>query len=150
MGSQAWADGRTKINIAPKNIHTLFFLFVVGDSECHVVPVRVDSTTESTDVYEDSDGLHRNNSYNPMQIDKDNTCTILVFLFLILLIFSCVCMMSRPRLISCYYIYVDEYSDKCIDQSGMIGMTDASRRYHSYTTKKLFLICKVLVHLIFS
>ena len=29
-------------------------------------------------------------------------------------------------------------------------MTDASRWYHSYTTKKLFLICKVLVHLIFS
>jgi len=35
-------------------------------------------------------------------------------------------MMPRPRLISCYYIYVDEYSDKCIDQSGMIGLTDAS------------------------
>ena len=35
-------------------------------------------------------------------------------------------MMPRPRLISCYYIYVDEYSDKCIDQSGMIGMTNAS------------------------
>ena len=30
MGSQAWADGRTKTNVAPKNIHTLFFL-VVGD-----------------------------------------------------------------------------------------------------------------------
>ena len=78
MGSQAWADGRTKTNIAPKNIHTLFFL-VVGDSECHVVPVGVDSTTESTDVYEDSNWLHRNNSYNPMKIDKDNTCTIFAF-----------------------------------------------------------------------
>ena len=31
MGSQAWIDGRTKTNVAPKNIHTLFFL-VVGDS----------------------------------------------------------------------------------------------------------------------
>ena len=30
-GSQAWADGRTKTNVAPKNVHTLFFL-VVGDS----------------------------------------------------------------------------------------------------------------------
>ena len=30
MGSQAWADGRTRTNVAPKNIHTLFFL-VVGD-----------------------------------------------------------------------------------------------------------------------
>ena len=81
MGSQAWTDGRTKINVAQKNIHTLFFL-VVGDliySECHVVPVGVDSTTESTNVYEDSDWPHRNNSYNPMKIDKDNICTILVF-----------------------------------------------------------------------
>ena len=34
--------------------------------------------------------------------------------------------MPRPRLISGYYIYVDGYSDKCIDQSGMIDMTDAS------------------------
>ena len=32
MGSQAWADGRTKSNIAPKNVHTLLFL-VVGDQE---------------------------------------------------------------------------------------------------------------------
>ena len=55
------------------------FLVYLIYIECHVVPVGVDSTTESTDVYEDSDGLHRNNSYNPMQIDKDNTCTILVF-----------------------------------------------------------------------
>ena len=30
VGSQAWADGWTKTNVAPKNIHTLFFL-VVGD-----------------------------------------------------------------------------------------------------------------------
>ena len=30
VGSQAWADGRTKINVALKNIHTLFFL-VIGD-----------------------------------------------------------------------------------------------------------------------
>ena len=30
MGSQAWADGRTKTNITPKNVHTLFFL-VVGE-----------------------------------------------------------------------------------------------------------------------
>ena len=29
-GLQAWADGRTKTNIAPKNVHALFFL-VVGD-----------------------------------------------------------------------------------------------------------------------
>ena len=35
-------------------------------------------------------------------------------------------MMPRPRLISYYFIYVDEYSDKCIDQNGMIGMTNAS------------------------
>ena len=28
VGSQAWADGRTKTNVAPKNIHTLFFLVV--------------------------------------------------------------------------------------------------------------------------
>ena len=37
-------------------------------------------------------------------------------------------MMPRPRLICCYYyyIYVDEYSDRCIDQSGMIDLTDAS------------------------
>ena len=55
------------------------FLVYLIYSECHMVPVGVDSTTESTDVYEDSDWLHRNNSYNPMRIDKDNTCTILVF-----------------------------------------------------------------------
>ena len=30
MGSQVWTDGRTKTNIAPKNVHTLFFL-VVGE-----------------------------------------------------------------------------------------------------------------------
>ena len=30
VGSQAWADGRSKTNVAPKNVHTLFFL-VVGD-----------------------------------------------------------------------------------------------------------------------
>ena len=35
-------------------------------------------------------------------------------------------MMLRPRLISCYYIYVDEYSDGYIDQNGMVDMTDAS------------------------
>ena len=29
-GSQAWADGRSKTNVAPKNVHVLFFL-VVGD-----------------------------------------------------------------------------------------------------------------------
>ena len=90
----------------------------------YVVPVGVESTTKNTDGYEDSDWLHRNNSYKSMQIDKDNSCTN--FVFFPILIFSCVCMMPRPRLISCYYIYVDEYSDKCIDQSGMIGMTDAS------------------------
>ena len=28
VGSQAWTDGRTKTNITPKNIHTLFFLVV--------------------------------------------------------------------------------------------------------------------------
>ena len=44
----------------------------------YVVPVGVESTTENTDGYEDSDWLHRNNSYELMQIDKDNTCTILV------------------------------------------------------------------------
>ena len=44
----------------------------------YVVPVGVESTTENTDGYEDSDRLHRNNSYELMQIDKDNTCTILV------------------------------------------------------------------------
>jgi hypothetical protein len=92
----------------------------------YVVPVGVESTTENTDGYEDSDWLHRDNSYKLMQIDKDNTCTDLVFLFLILIIFSYACMMPRPRLISCYYIYVDDYSDICIDQSGMIDMTDAS------------------------
>jgi hypothetical protein len=90
-----------------------------------VIPVGVESTMESTDGYEDSDWLHRSNSYKPLQIDKDNTCTVLVF-FLILIIFSCVCMMPRPRLISCYYMYVDEYSDRCIDQSGMIDLIDAS------------------------
>ena len=31
VGLQAWADGQTKINVTPKNVHTLFFL-VVGDS----------------------------------------------------------------------------------------------------------------------
>ena len=36
------------------------FLVYLIYSECHVVPVEVDSTTESTDVYEDSDWLHRN------------------------------------------------------------------------------------------
>ena len=30
VGSHAWADGRTKTNVAQKNVHTLFF-FVVGD-----------------------------------------------------------------------------------------------------------------------
>ena len=30
VGSQTWADGQTKTNVAQKNIHTLFFL-VVGD-----------------------------------------------------------------------------------------------------------------------
>ena len=35
-------------------------------------------------------------------------------------------MMPRPRLISCYYIYVDDYSDRCTDQSGIIDLTDAS------------------------
>ena len=28
VGSQAWVDRRTKTNVAPKNIHTLFFLVV--------------------------------------------------------------------------------------------------------------------------
>ena len=28
VGSQAWADGRTKTNVTPKNIYTLFFLVV--------------------------------------------------------------------------------------------------------------------------
>jgi hypothetical protein len=46
--------------------------------------------------------------------------------FLILIIFSYACTMTRPRLIPCYYIYVDDYFDICIDQSGMIDMTDAS------------------------
>ena len=54
------------------------FLVYLIYSEYHVVPVGVDSTAESTDVHEDSDWLHRNNSYELMQIDKDNTCTILV------------------------------------------------------------------------
>ena len=31
-GLQGWADGRTKTNVAPKNVHALFFL-VVGDSK---------------------------------------------------------------------------------------------------------------------
>ena len=31
MGLQTWTDERTKTNVAPKNVHTLFFL-VVGDS----------------------------------------------------------------------------------------------------------------------
>ena len=44
----------------------------------YVVLVRVESITENTDGYEDSDWLHRNHSYELMQIDKDNTCTILV------------------------------------------------------------------------
>ena len=30
MGSQTWTDEQTKINVVPKNIHTLFFL-AVGD-----------------------------------------------------------------------------------------------------------------------
>ena len=30
VGSQAWVDGRTKTNVTPKNVHTLFFL-VVGE-----------------------------------------------------------------------------------------------------------------------
>jgi hypothetical protein len=29
-------------------------------------------------------------------------------------------------MLRCYYVYVDEYSDRCIDQSGMIDLTDAS------------------------
>ena len=37
VGSQAWADGRTKTNVAPKNIHTLFFL-IVGDVGYLVLP----------------------------------------------------------------------------------------------------------------
>jgi len=44
----------------------------------YVVPIEVKSTTENTDGFEDSDWLHQNNSYELMQIDKDNTCTILV------------------------------------------------------------------------
>ena len=44
----------------------------------YVVPVEVESTMENTNGYEDSDWLHRNNSYELKQIDKDNTCTILV------------------------------------------------------------------------
>ena len=28
VGSQAWADGRTKTNVVPKNVHTLFFLVI--------------------------------------------------------------------------------------------------------------------------
>ncbi|KAG0531111.1 hypothetical protein BDA96_05G245800 [Sorghum bicolor] len=88
--------------------------------------VGFQTTTESTDGYEDSDWLHRNDSYNPMQIDKDNTCTILIFLFILLSIFFLCFLIWRPKLKSCYYIYVDEYSDTCINQSGMIDMTDAS------------------------
>ena len=36
----------------------------------YVVPVRVESTTKNTDGYENSDWLHRNNSYELMRIDK--------------------------------------------------------------------------------
>ena len=36
VGSQTWADGRTKTNVVPKNIHTLFFL-VVGDMSRYIV-----------------------------------------------------------------------------------------------------------------
>jgi len=46
--------------------------------------------------------------------------------FLVLILFSYACMMSRTRLIQFYYIYVDDYSNICIDQSGMIDITDAS------------------------
>ncbi|XP_021320662.1 uncharacterized protein LOC8073270 isoform X2 [Sorghum bicolor] len=88
--------------------------------------VGFQTTTENTDGYEDSDWLHRNDSYNPMQIDKDNTCTILIFFVHITNYFFLCFLMWRPKLKSCYYIYVDEYSDTCINQSGMIDRTDAS------------------------
>jgi hypothetical protein len=45
----------------------------------YVVAVAVESITENIDGYEDSDWLHRDNSYKPMQTDKDNTCTNLGF-----------------------------------------------------------------------
>jgi hypothetical protein len=65
--------------------YCLFLVYLIYSDvyvlNLYVVPVGVESTTESTDGYEDSDWLHRNNSYKPMQIDKDNTCTILVFCF---------------------------------------------------------------------
>jgi hypothetical protein len=35
-------------------------------------------------------------------------------------------MMSMTRFIPFYYIYVDDYFSICIDQSGMIDITDAS------------------------
>ena len=40
VGSQGLADGRIKTNVAPKNIHTLFFL-VVGDYRVCLPEVRV-------------------------------------------------------------------------------------------------------------
>ena len=47
MGSQAWADGRTKTNVAPKNIHTLFFL-VVGDNNS-ITPTPTTASRTTTD-----------------------------------------------------------------------------------------------------
>jgi len=49
VGSQAWADGRTKTNIAPKNVHTLFFL-VVGDFAYSFITVIMLSYLEEFDA----------------------------------------------------------------------------------------------------
>ena len=39
VGLQAWADGRTKTNVAQKNIHTLFFLVIGGLQVTSILPV---------------------------------------------------------------------------------------------------------------
>jgi hypothetical protein len=49
-----------------------------------------------------------------------------IWFLLILIVFSYACMMPRPRLIPCYYIYVDDCSNICIYQSAMVDMTHAS------------------------
>ncbi|XP_002448248.2 uncharacterized protein LOC8055924 isoform X2 [Sorghum bicolor] len=83
----------------------------------------VESTMKNYDGDEDSDWLHRDTS--PCILIKITHVSIWAF-FLVLILFSYACMMSRTRLIQFYYIYVDDYSNICIDQSGMIDITDAS------------------------
>ena len=61
----------------PSTCITRLFTYLLCN---YVVAVGVESTTENTCDNEDSDWLHRNNTYEPMQIDNDDRCIILGFL----------------------------------------------------------------------